>query len=71
MERLRLICSCGTREEALAEGRRLRQKFGCIVELWIQADEEYLLAWRSDRDAQEWREMFDKQDKQALAGEDQ
>lgn len=55
LEKLRLICACGTREEALAEGQRIREKYGEVWELAFQADEDYLLAWRNDPDAEEWR----------------
>ncbi len=58
LEVLRLVCACGTREEALAEGQRLRKEcgfFGELFELGIQSEEEYLLAWRNDPDAEERR----------------
>jgi hypothetical protein len=60
LEKLRLICACGTREEALAEGQRIREKCGEVWEQAVQADEDYLLAWRSDPDAVKLREMAAK-----------
>jgi hypothetical protein len=60
LEKLRLICACGTREEALAEGQRIREKCGEVWEQAVQADEDYLLAWRSDPDAVKLREIAAK-----------
>jgi hypothetical protein len=62
LEKLRLICACSTREEALAEGRRFREDFGDVWELLLQGDEEYLLAWRGDPDAEQHRASFTESD---------
>ena len=54
MALLRLVCILGTREEAMQRLRALRRRAD-FVELFLQADEDFLPVWNSRPESEEYR----------------
>ena len=54
---LRLVCLFGRREEARQRMEELRQRDPAI-ELFMQADEDFLPVWNTRPESVEWREGF-------------
>lgn len=54
---LRLVCLFGSREEARRRMEELRER-GPSIELFMQADEDFLLLWNTRPESIEWRRGF-------------
>ena len=54
---LRLVCLFGSREEARQRMEELRQRDPAI-ELFMQADEDFLPVWNTRPESVEWRQGF-------------
>ena len=54
---LRLVCLFGSREEARQRMGELRQRDPAI-ELFMQADEDFLPVWNTRLESVEWRQGF-------------
>ena len=54
---LRLVCLFGSREEARQRKEELRQRDPAI-ELFMQADEDFLPVWNTRPESVEWRQGF-------------
>lgn len=54
---LRLVCLFGSREEARRRLEELRERAPSI-ELWMQADEDFLPVWNTRPESVEWRRGF-------------
>ena len=54
---LRLVCLFGSREEARQRIEELRQRDPAI-ELFMQADEDFLPVWNTRPESVEWRQGF-------------
>ena len=54
---LRLVCLFGSREEARRRMEELRER-GPSIELFMQADEDFLPVWNTSPESVEWRQGF-------------